>query len=794
MQQHQPRQHQDAPSDQANIAYGEDRATLVLASSTATPAQTDVVPRERRDTDMRGLDGFARVLSRLAQERRAEYPEYYCANLKENHSVHDQTTDTAHLRALCGNVCREWEDAVRQHASPRCDVKGLNLCISAVERLGLSVHSVETDATKKDGDPLFPKIKQCSRLRPPGPRDDDGHAECADDTGRLGCIGRNDRTCEGTDCESVGRPTDDPQSMGTSRNDGGTSARIVLTCSRPLACGDPSRENGQTTVRLALKVCIGTGDQPWATAGSVVDMETGVIIPVGCTLVCHLPPEQGKSRRSTIPMKRRRLADFLASGKRTWRAFAEQRYAHLRCLPGALTRHGWTVRETVRTPWSWSATVPPNAEYDERSLVLRREDVPVSVTLFLLRGRLAIVPGGATGHCDATPCDVPGVFAADPIDAAFYSERDVNSGGRCDAPFYGTHRTLRTECARQRARLVGMGLVSPLVLMGRQDRFCERTNIAAARDDRYDFEFLRPVFASRAVVHGDLDRLPDMIERHIAQSVFGEYGPVDDATGRHLNGGTCDDLVGEALASGRLSAGLAYIATVSCKMYESLIDPFNAPMVDAAPRLIVNWRGQFEPTYVVRANTKKRLPLIVSAAIALQSNGCGGAYVAISVPTSRVGSVIDRTEGGPSCRGPRYALWPPTDDSDDHSEEDEEGDEDVNGNRAPDGVDDRQRDERDEGYVADDRAEINGAVWRGLIARCADNLVAHPHDLHPTLALALETERSRAFRVCFVPWAYSTSEQNTCDVRSLTAWVLGRVAEILAAFDASVAALCASPQ
>lgn len=755
---------QDLSRDRPDTTHDKKEPPLDRPSMTT---RTGNGSKEHWDAREHKLDGLAQVLSRLASKRHAAACEYLHGAQEKKETAHDKIIDTKDLRALCDTVCHEWKDIVHRRSSSVCDARGLDLCVAAVERLGLTVHAVDTDAVENGDDLLFPKMKYSCRP----------HSPCPSDNSLTVCIDRagSDDDIQGERADCV---TNDKQPIGTTHGNRTLPMCLVLTCSRTLACASQTRDNGLPTARLALKVCIGVGNEPWATAGSVVDLETGVVIPIGCTLVSHLPSAQRGDRRLTMAMKRRRLADFLASGKRTWKAFAQQRYAPLRRVPGVLARHGWTVKESRHMPWSWSTAALPNAEYDTSALVLRREDVPVPVSLFLIRGRLVIVPGGATGHVDGTPRDIPGVFASDPIGAMTYPEVDLAPHDRRNNLFGSDYRSFQLECARQRAKLVGMGLVSPLVTLGRQDRFCERVDAATMHDDQYDCEFLRPVFANRAVACGDIDRLADIIERHIVQSVFGEYGPVDATTGRYLNGGTCDDLVDEAIASGRLLSGLAYATAMSCKMYEGPIDPFDSSAAGDAPRLVVNWRGQFQPACAMPRNSEKRLPLIVSAAIVLQTNGCGGAYVAISIPKSKVCLALNhaRPDRTTSLAHPE---WPAGSDS--------EGD----GELCRDDNDVCSKEQQD--HAADDATEHDRAVWSALVTRCAHAPLARPSDLHPILALALETERSRSGRACFVPWDYRTDERGAVDVQTLTMWVLDRVTEIMAAFGAHIDALCSEP-
>nr|UMO80064.1 hypothetical protein [Pandoravirus aubagnensis] len=763
---------QDLTCDCADAAHDEKESPLDRPSMTT---RTDNVSKEQWDARAHNLDGLAQALSRLASKRYAAAYEYLHGAQEKKETAHDQIIDTEDLRALCDTVCHEWKHILRRHASSVCDARGLDLCVAAVERLGLTVHVVDTDAVEKDDDPLFPKMKYSCRSHSPRPSDDDPAEHVGPDDDVQG---------EPTDCA-----IDDKRSIGTTQGNRALPMCLFLTCSRPLACVGQTRDEDPSIARLALKVCIGVDNGPWATAGSVVDVETGVVIPIGCTLVSHPPLAQRGDHRLTMAMKRCRLADFLASGKRTWKAFAQQRYAPLRRVPGVLARHGWTVKENRHMPWSWSTTALPNAEYDARALVLRREDVPVPVGLFLIRGRLAVVPGGATGHIDGTPRDIPGVFGSDPIDAMTYPEADLAPPHRRDHLFDSDYRSFQLECARQRAKLVGMGLVSPLVILGRQDRFCERVGAATMGDDQYDCEFLRPVFANRVVACDDLDRLTDIIEQHVAQSVFGEYGPVDAATGRYLNGGTCDDLVDEAIGSGRLLSGLACATAVSCKMYEAPVDPFDSSSTaDDAPRLIVNWRGQFQPACAVPRNGEKRLPLIVSAAIVLQTNGCGGAYVAVSIPKSKVCLVLGRArpDHTPSLTRPQWLI--------DSDSEDDRG---LYGDNNDIYIEKHQNhnvviDDIGNDDVDNDDVEHDHAVWRALVARCARAPITHPPDLHPVLMLALETERERSERACFVPWAYRTDERGAVDVQTLTVWVLDRVTEIMTAFGMHIDTLCSA--
>ncbi|AVK75213.1 hypothetical protein pqer_cds_791 [Pandoravirus quercus] len=529
---------------------------------------------------------------------------------------------------------------------------------------------------------------------------------------------------------------------------------LLLSCSRPVAPCNGDNSGGDndsdafrrprvgdtatttmTATHFVFEVRIGFCPDVWATVGPLVNAETGACVDLGCLLVARSKPSAWDY--GGVPwVERRRLLDFLASGHSTWAAFAARRYDDLRRLPAALAARGWLVRDVRGERWSWNPDKGPMSGLDSRSLRLSRPTIPADVCVHF-DGDCLLVSMDGYARCRALALGAPGILPRDPSDSMFYRDTPGFPLDPCrDARARG-HWTVHAEAdiGLQRTRLVGMGLASPCAVHGRTQGFASRQ----CDQQESTNPFLSSNIASRALPPVGADAMADLIDAYVTQALFGEYGPMDAVTGQRLNGGMCDHLLDAAVASGRLWSGLRFIRGLDTHAYECPID-CDLTAVDGAgdgPRMLVNWRARCKPVCAVAASSQgaarrrrslSKHRLRVWMAIAVQTDGRGGACVALVVPAG--------------CK----ALL----------------------------------DERVDDPTAD------GATWRAVAARCAKGAPDSPADLHPALVASLEVERACRRTACVVPWAYHTGADGPVDARLLTDWALDRVAHLLKAVDDAV--------
>lgn len=663
-------------------------------------------------------------------------------------------------------VCADWRGEVLRRACA-CDPRGVRLCLATMDALGANVHalSVIPARTKSTAMPGLPhdggtdacadqvfldsqtRIGWCDGNansvdpdRADDEKENEGREEDAnrradeddDDASHNGCpnivggtMPRSAAVADGGSQES------DLHSDGVS---GPLSPHLLLSCSRLVGaisgdrCPEGSVAAGEPK-RFAFEVRIGFSPDVWMTAGPVVDAGSEACIDLGCLLVAHSRPHR-EPRGDGPLVARRRLIDFLASGLPTWEAFAARRYADLRRLPAVLAARGWRVGQLNAESWSWSCSAGPLAESDDRSLALTHPDLPERMYVHLDDGHL-VVSASDTWIRGRTRVDAPGALPADPSDSMFYGDAPgfphdpwCKGNGQC----HSRRHADRDVCV-QRARLVGMGLVSEYVLGGRTDKYMTRQ--WDRQVEHYLFEMRNT--SSRALPPVGPDAMTQLIQAHVAQAIFGEYGPVEAATGLRLNGGLCDDLLSAAIDSGRLCAGLRCISAIVADVYECPIDCDLDARPDASdrPRMLVNWRAKCTAVHGA-ADARERvavphmemLSVRVWTGVAIQTDGRGGACVALIVPRKR--APLDEPVADPTADG---ATW---------------------------------------GHVAD---------------RCAKGAPDHPPDLHPALVASLETERACDAAACVTPWAYHTGADGPVDARVLTEWALDRVADLFKAID-----------
>lgn len=669
----------------------------------------------------------------------------------------DAKDASAIMRRFAGvdAVCRDWRQQARRLGAT-CDPHGVRLCIAAIEALGADIHGlcVVSASTKEDIMCRAPvNLDQCSHPDPVlwvvadnkgKSAQDDGNEKDGEDSDNgdpEGAVQTVDDICDG-DAVSIGlrennddttakltRPLQDVDKTASMPPD-----HLLLSCSRTVGrCDDnPKDRDGTlcgdaTAARFVFEVRVGFHRDVWATAGPLVDAETGALVDLACVLVSHEKPHHRDSQ-GALWMERRRLVDFLMSGHRTWASFAARRYADARRLPGALAARGWKVDDRQGARWSWNPREAPTAESESRSLILSRpKQVPMRMYLDF-DGDLLVL-STTDDHWDLQTIDAPGLFPTDPVATVFYRDAPGFPADRCHKSERYEHWRAHTKAdmALQRARLAGMGLVSPCVLGGRTDRYVARDAVAR------NLSYLSGL-AKRVLPPVELDAMVDLIEAHVTQAVFGEYGPVDAATGKHINGGLCDDLLAAAVASDRLWSNLRHIKGVNAHAYECPID-CDLALADAVvgdPRMLVNWRAHCAPSYRGSArgagrSVPLRSPVAVWAAVAVQTDGRGSACVALIVSNQH--PLLDELVDDPTA---------------------------------------------------------DGVTWRAVAERCAKGVPNHPPGLHPALIASLEMERACGLTACVVPWAYHTGTEGPVDARVLTEWALDRVADLFKALDDAI--------
>lgn len=664
-------------------------------------------------------------------------------------------------------VCDDWEQLVRRHAHAEADALGLHLCIESVKKLGVTVHGAQ----------------------PLGPADPEDGEHLPVDLDNLRLRSAPWRSPQ------AAPPHSDPGLAEPSTN---RKIQLVFWCSASAHL--PNKDDrGDVADRpvLAVEIRMGLGQRPWASAGHVVNLATGDVIALGCTLVCDSGLDTHQEvRQDTMRAQRRLLADFLASGEIAWRPFAARRYANVRRLPRVMVARGWTVKDGDLAEWSWDDPVGPTAELSlGPSLSLSRPDVPVAVSVRMMDAHLIVSSDSHWRYDDCTQIDWPTLFAADSPTQAFYGDIGFVRLHRCEPPtYYGADNAhFDAVSARQRERLVAMGLVSPLAILGRKGRLCSResTNKEAigtcvddagddgdnggdddddddddgsSGDDDYDS------FGAHVLVDADAPAMADAIEAYVAQNIFGEYGPVEVDSGRRLHGGLCDDLLDQAVSSGRLWAGLAHIGGVHHATAEAIVH-VTPSALDAEggaidqPRLIVNWRAKCVPTTPkTPCRRGQRMHLTVWAAALVQSDGRGSACVAVSVPKAATWARFGKEKESDDERA-----------GEDHTA--------FCASRPP-------------GYhTTESDIDDGAALWQRVLDRCehADS-EGYPPDLHPALVAVLDMERECGKRACFVPWAYrADTPGNAVDVRSLASWIIDCVMEIFGVLDSALGAAVAMP-
>nr|UMO79110.1 hypothetical protein [Pandoravirus belohorizontensis] len=694
------------------------------------------------------LDMLSAALASLAKPPDDPYEQE-----RETLSTTSEAASAILCRARAKEVCvSDWRGEMLLR-SAACDPRGVRLCLATMDALGANVHalSVVSARTKSTAMPGLPRACDTDtthgwwRADVDEDDDDSGNDHKHEDEDDSHCVDHN--STHG-DHSGVGGGTprsvvadQGPQGIGTQSDgaQGVSPPHLLLSCSRLVGtcCGtdaDPPHDDSavvtKETRRFVFEVRVGFWPDVWMTAGPVIDAETGICIDLGCLLVARDKPIQESCGDGPL-VARRRLVDFLASGLHTWADFAAQRYRDLRRLPAVLAAHGWRVDGLADAPWSWTCRAGPLAESDPRSLSLAHPDLPENIYIHLDHGHLVVSADSI--WIDGCPLvDAPGALPADPIGSMFYGDGPgpASDPCHCTARQYHSFSHAERDMRAQRARLVGMGLVSEYVLDGRIDAYIAR---------QWDRQVERYLFGvrntpARVLPLVGLDAMAQLIKAHVAQAIFGEYGPVETATDRRLNSGLCDDLLSEAIESGRLCLGLRYIDKITADAYECPIDcdlGAHSTVPCDRPRMLVNWRVRCAAVHTANgqgrrdtAPRKEMRSVRVWAGVAVQTDGRGGACVALIV------------------RRERAPLDEPVDDP-----------------------------------------TADGATWGIVAERCARGAPEHPPELHPALVASIETERACDQAACVTPWAYHTGADGPVDARALTEWALARIGDLFKAID-----------
>nr|UMO78425.1 hypothetical protein [Pandoravirus belohorizontensis] len=238
----------------------------------------------------------------------------------------------------------------------------------------------------------------------------------------------------------------------------------------------------------------------------------------------------------------RLVGDLVKGHVPDWTAFAGARYAQLAALPDALTRHGWTVVVNDQTAgWdrAWTDADSP-VELAMTSIEIARPD---GLRLFVVwtDGRLLIAGQDRFRFVDK---QLPVFFGRASLAAPVHADDDeddpTKDGEPRDADDWWVDdenndiADLEISLDRERAWMAGRGYISSRVI--------------GVRLEGYYGGGQRPPLVLGRV--GDAaDEMALRVDAY-ADYVRGAYGPIDDATGAHLNGPWCKRRLVDALDDG----------------------------------------------------------------------------------------------------------------------------------------------------------------------------------------------------------------------------------------------------
>ncbi|AGO83026.1 hypothetical protein pdul_cds_819 [Pandoravirus dulcis] len=246
---------------------------------------------------------------------------------------------------------------------------------------------------------------------------------------------------------------------------------------------------------------------------------------------------------STDAAVARLMADLVKGHVADWTAFAGARYAQLAALPDALARRGWTVVVNDRTA-GWGRAWTDAESLVELAMTSVEIARPDGLRLFVVwtDGRLSVASQDRFRYVDK---ELPVFFDRPSLVTPVHVDDDGE-----DDPMKGDESRvaddwwvddeandmadLEISLDRERAWMVGRGYISSRVI--------------GARPQGYYGRGQRPPLALGHA--GDTaDEMALRVDAY-ADYVRGAYGPIDDATGAHLNGPWCKQRLVDALGDG----------------------------------------------------------------------------------------------------------------------------------------------------------------------------------------------------------------------------------------------------
>ena len=238
-----------------------------------------------------------------------------------------------------------------------------------------------------------------------------------------------------------------------------------------------------------------------------------------------------ESRMWTAAATVRFLTDLIQSDAAVtdWPEFAAARYAELDALPDALARRGWTIvpdnGKSAHRHWRWTGESRV-AELCSMALTIVRPGAP-RLSVVWSSGRITVTNQKYSRGSDTI--DLPLFF--DPPGAHTRTcQDDPMEMDTHDWRLVSDRSNVNTLLERERAWMADRGYVSQNV-------------VAAGAKGFYDGD-CPPLILGRM---GDTaDQMASRVESYLAY-VSGAYGPVDPATGAHLNGHWCQQRMTEAL-------------------------------------------------------------------------------------------------------------------------------------------------------------------------------------------------------------------------------------------------------
>lgn len=292
--------------------------------------------------------------------------------------------------------------------------------------------------------------------------------------------------------------------------------------------------------RMAFDIHIVFGDAPTrhcvrvgAYVGVVVFLEARQLMAFDAALACAYRKRDISTGRAVYRshtncnMAAEHLVhDLVRSDAVDWASFSAARYKPLAALPVALSRHGWSVLPKDRSnlgAWSWH-NGPRDEIGKDKSLGIVRDKGDATIWIVWTGGRLIAATSEMEAVCHA---DAPLFF--DRLLVPRHLGTDADEAGhkhQADPIPLDDWRLVRDLADRgallevERAWMVQRGFISPDAVVASY----------AVHDD----------VPSRLVgcVTDSVDTIAARITAYAAY-VKGDYGPIDSATGHHINDAWC---------------------------------------------------------------------------------------------------------------------------------------------------------------------------------------------------------------------------------------------------------------